>query len=202
MFEQRTCESLCCGASQHPSPTVPPSVRYRLLHDLWRPCFGRRQRTTELCRLRRPTSADFCSKDDQLGPRTLANELGIDGLLPCSRIIQSCTWCRGCTGSVECRRRAERTPMWCRWPTELLGRGSSHPQQLRGVVRLWCSLPVPSPTLALACWSSPSHLLLDIPVPRLSPERSPAGPELPLVRTLRDGGHNSRDDGHIGNDAR
>ena len=36
VLEQRTCESFRRGASHHPSPTVPPSVSHRRLHNLWR----------------------------------------------------------------------------------------------------------------------------------------------------------------------
>ena len=35
VFEQRTCESFRRGASQHPPPVVPPSVRHRRLHNLY-----------------------------------------------------------------------------------------------------------------------------------------------------------------------
>ena len=36
VLERRTCESFRLGASHHPSPTVPPSVSHRRLHNPWR----------------------------------------------------------------------------------------------------------------------------------------------------------------------
>ena len=120
---------------------------------------------------------DFCREDDQLGPTALANELRIGGLLSCSRIIQHLvSWLHG---GVVCRPRA-RTPTWCRWPTELPGTGSSHPQPLQGVVRLWCSRSRCKVQVSHEhVGHHPPHQLPNKPVPRLSPERSPRRPRTP-----------------------
>ena len=88
------------------------------------PCCGRRQRTDELCRVSRPTS------DWPDCPHQRAQDPWFPSVLAHHPELHLVSWLHG---DVVCRPPAERTPTWCRRPTELPGTGSSHPQQLQNV---------------------------------------------------------------------
>ena len=118
LLKQRTCESFRRGASQHPSPTVPPSVRHRRLQSLaltvlWTPPTHQRTVLFNVRRLLQPRRPTWPGN-----PRQRARDRWSPFVSAHHPELHLVSWLHG---GVECRRRAEPTPMWCPWPTELPG---------------------------------------------------------------------------------